>query len=309
VAADHLGLKGIQTIDQLAMVKGVIPETVFPDGYSILNADDDRVYEMRKKVQSKVALFSMDESSARIKKHSKAGGLSAVYENGYLTIMKGDWKIRVTKAVNVPLTFDGRAAFMIQNVLPAILAGYIRGFSIEDIKTSIESFIPSPAQTPGRLNFFKFKNFDILLDYAHNPAGLRALQRMIEKMDGSPKIGMIAGIGDRRTEDNNEIGRVAAEMFDEVIIRQDKNLRGKTEEELIAMVNDGIKSVDPNKKVTIIPSEHEAIIYAIKNATPGSLLIFCSDVVPDALNLVMKFKEEESQKLYEFTRDDIPNLS
>lgn len=216
--------------------------------------------------------------------------------------------MRVTKAVNVPLTFDGRAAFMIQNVLPAVLAGYIRGFSIEDIKVAIESFIPSPSQTPGRLNLFTFKDFQIMLDYAHNAAGLRALQKFVEKMEGTPKVGIIAGIGDRREEDNNEIGKVAAEMFDEIIIRQDKHLRGKTADELIGMISAGIKSVDPKKKVTIIPSEKEAITFAIKNAVKGSLIVLSSDVVPDALNLVMKFKEEESNKLYEITKKDIPNL-
>lgn len=296
VSADHLGLKGIHTIEQLARVKGVVPETVFPDGYSILNADDDLVYEMRKNVKSKVALFSLDETSPRMKKHARAGGLAAVYEDGYITICKGEWKMRVAKAINVPLTFEGKAVFMIQNVLPAVLAGYIRGFSIEDIKVAIESFIPSPAQTPGRLNMFRFKNFTVLLDYAHNPAGLRALGAMIEKMEGTPKIGMIAGIGDRRPEDNHEIGVIAAEMFDEIIIRQDKNLRGKTEKELIEMIHNGIKSVDPKKPVTIIPSEEEAITHAITNGKKGSLMVFCSDVVPDALNLVMGFKEKEAQE-------------
>ncbi len=299
VAADHLGLKGIHTIEQLARVKGVIPETVFPDGYAILNADDDLVYEMRKGVKSNIAYFSLDEDNKRIRRHAKSGGLTAVHENGYITICKGEWKMRVTKAINVPLTFEGKATFMIQNVLPAVLTAYIRGFSIEDIKVAIESFIPSPAQTPGRLNMFRFKNFNVLLDYAHNPAGLRALHQMIDKMEGKPKVGMIAGIGDRRPEDNHEIGQVAAEAFDEIIIRQDKNLRGKTEKELIDMIHKGIKSVDPNKPVTIIPSEHEAITHAITTAKKGSLLIFCSDVIPDALNLVMKFKEEEGKELYD----------
>jgi cyanophycin synthetase len=308
VAPDHLGLKGIHTLDQLAKVKGVIPETVLPDGYAILNADDDRVYEMRHNVKSNVAMFSMDEDNERIKKHMRQGGLSAIYENGYITLAKGEWKMRITKAVNVPLTIDGKAAFMIQNVLPAVITGYVRGLSIEDIKVALESFIPSPSQTPGRLNIFNFKHFQMMLDYAHNPAGLRALQKLVEKMDGYPKVGIIAGIGDRREEDNNELGAIAAEMFDEVIIRQDRNLRGKTEEELIAMILAGVKSVDPDKKVTIIPSEAEAITFAITNAVPGSLIVVSSDVVPDALNLVMKFKEEESNRLYEITKEDIPNL-
>jgi cyanophycin synthetase len=297
VAADHLGLKGIHTIEQLARVKGVVPETVYPDGYAILNAEDDLVYAMRKNIKSKLALFSLDEKNKRMISHAKRGGLAAVYENGYITICQGEWKMRVAKAINVPLTFEGKATFMIQNVLPAVLSGYIQGFSIEDLKVAIESFIPSAAQTPGRLNLFRFKEFNVMLDYAHNPAGLRALKSLVEKMDGTVKVGVIAGIGDRRDEDNEEVGMVAAETFDEIIIRQDKNLRGKSDKEIIDMIHQGIKKVDAKMPVTIIPSEEEAITHAITKAKKGSLLVFCSDVVPDALNLVMKFKEEEAKKL------------
>ena len=295
VAADHLGLKGIHTVEQLAKVKGVIPETVLPDGYAILNADDDLVYNMRRSLDCNVALFSMDEENPRIKALQRIGGITAVYENGFVTICRGEWKMRVMKAEDIPLTYGGKAKFMIQNVLPAILTANIQGMSIEDMKAGLETFIPSATQTPGRLNLFKFNNFSILLDYAHNPAGMRALQGFIEELDATVKVGIIAGIGDRRIEDNNEMGSIAAEMFDEIIIRQDKHLRGKSEEELISMLNEGIKRQDPNKKTTIIPSENEAITYAVKNAVKGSLIILCSDVIPDALDLVQKFKDLESK--------------
>ncbi|HNA42489.1 MAG TPA: cyanophycin synthetase, partial [Saprospiraceae bacterium] len=266
VAADHLGLKGINTVEQMARVKGVVVESVRPEGYSILNADDDNVYNMRNNVQSKVALFSMDENNPRIKEHSKNGGISALYENGFITICKGEWKIRVAKAVNIPLTYGGRAGFMIQNILPSVLVGFLNNFKIEDISTALESFIPSPSTTPGRLNWFNFKNFDVVLDYAHNPAGLRALQHFINKIDNTPKVGIIAGIGDRRDEDNMEIGRICAEMFDELIIRQDKHLRGKKDHEIIDLLLAGIHQHDANKPVTIIPKESEAIRYAIEHA-------------------------------------------
>jgi cyanophycin synthetase len=141
---------------------------------------------------------------------------------------------------------------------------------------------------------FEFNNFSVLLDYAHNPAGMRALQKFTDELEATKKVGIIAGIGDRRVEDNNEMGQIAAEMFDEVIIRQDKNLRGKTEEELIGMLSDGIKMYDANKKITVIPSETQAILHAVQNAQKGSLIILCSDVIPDALDLVQKFKEQEA---------------
>ncbi|MBT0607767.1 cyanophycin synthetase [Aequorivita echinoideorum] len=294
VASDHLGLKGIHTMDQLAKVKGVIPETVLPDGYAILNADDDLVYEMRRNINCNLALFSMDEENPRIKALQKLGGITAIYENGYVTLCRGTWKMRIMKAENIPLTYGGKATFMIQNILPAVIAANVRGIGIEDMKVALETFIPSATQTPGRLNLFQFENFSILLDYAHNPAGMLALKNFTDSMEATVKVGIIAGVGDRREEDTNELGSIAAEMFDEIIIRQDKNLRGKSEEDLIKMLNDGIKSKQPNKKTTIIPSEKEAITHAVKNAKKGSLIICCSDVIPDALELVMKFKEQES---------------
>lgn len=295
VAADHLGLKGIHTIEQLAKVKGVIPETVLSDGYAVLNADDKLVYDMRRNIDCNLALFSMDENNPHVKALQRKGGITAVYENGFVTICRGEWKMRIMRAENIPLTYGGKAKFMIQNVLAAVLAANIHGMSNEDIKAGLETFIPSAAQTPGRLNMFKFNNFNILLDYAHNPAGMRALKTFVDELDATVKVGIIAGIGDRRVEDNNEMGGIAAEMFDEIIIRQDKRLRGKTEQELIKMLNDGIIAKDPNKKTTIIPSEKEAILHAVKNAKKGSLIILCSDVIPDALDLVKQLKEKEAK--------------
>ncbi len=293
VAADHLGLKGIHTLDQLAKVKAVIPETVMPSGYAILNADDELVFNMRKNLTCKIALFSMDENNPHIKALQRKGGITAIYESGYVTLCRGEWKMRILKADKIPLTFGGKAAFMIQNILPSIIAADVQGISIEDMKAALETFLPSSSQTPGRLNMFQFQNFQILLDFAHNPAGMEALRKFTDTLDANHKVGIIAGIGDRREEDNNEMGKIIAQMCDEVIIRQDKNLRGKTEQELIKMIDDGIKAYDPDKKTTIIPSEMEAIMHAVNNAKKGSLIIVCSDVVPEALQLVTRLKEQE----------------
>ena len=295
IAADHLGLQGIDTLEQLARVKSVVAESVFPEGYAILNADDDLVYKMKDNISCKLALFSMDETNQRIIDHCATGGLAAVYENGFLTIMKGNWKIRVEKVSKVPMTFGGRAEFNIANALPVILAAFIRNFKIEDIRASLQTFIPSPAQTPGRMNMFNFRNFTVMVDYAHNTAGLMAIGKFLAKTEASKKIGIIAGVGDRRDEDTISLGEEAARIFDEVIIRQDRNLRGRTEDYIINLMVKGIKNIDPNKKITIIPLEKEAIDYTIKNAEKDSFIVICSDVIPDALEQIIDLKASEEE--------------
>jgi cyanophycin synthetase len=306
IAADHLGLKDIMTLDDLARVKAVVPESVRPGGYAILNADDDQVYAMRKGLDCKLALFSMDESNPRIREHCEAGGLAAIAENGYITISKGTWKIRVCKIVNVPLTFAGKAIFMIQNILPVVMASYLRGFGIEDIKAALETFIPSHAQTPGRMNVFNFQKFTVIIDYAHNPAGLQALGKFLEKVDDSPKVGIITGVGDRRDEDIKALGSISAGIFDEIIIRQDKHLRGRQDTDIVELLEQGIREVNATIPVKVIFKEVEAIEYAIKNAIPGSFIVVCSDVVAQAVDAVMRLREEEAKVV--IRHEDIPNI-
>jgi cyanophycin synthetase len=305
IAADHLGLQDINTLEDLARVKGVVVESVMKSGFAILNADDKLVYNMRKNLQCNIALFSLDENNPHIIEHTNKGGLAAIAENGYITICKGTWKIRVDKIVNIPLTMRGRAVFMIQNILPAVLSGFIRGFKIEDMRSAMETFIPSPTQTPGRMNMFQFKNFEVMIDYAHNPAGFEAIGKFLEKTEAKHKVGIIAGVGDRRDEDIMLLGKLSAKMFDEIIIRQDKNLRGRTDQEIIDLMIQGIKEIDANKKVITIPKESEAIDFAIKNAKKGSFITICSDVIPDALDQIMKYKENEDK--FELKMEDIPN--
>ncbi len=293
VAEDHLGLQGIDTIEKLARVKAVATQTVLKDGYTILNADDDLVYAMHKNVDSKVAFFSLDENNPRIIAHCAKGGLAAIYEQGYVTILKGHWKIRVEKVTNIPLTFSGKAEFNISNVLAATLAVYVRDFKIDDIRQALQTFVPSPAMTPGRMNLFHFKNYTVMLDYAHNTHGIQAIGKFVNAVDSPLKVGIVAGVGDRRDEDIISLGEESARIFDEIIIRQDKNLRGRTEQEMIDLMTKGIYNVDPAKKITIFRKESEAIDHAIANAQKDSFIVVISDVVPDALEQVKRYKDIE----------------
>ena len=299
ISADHMGLGGIDSVEQMAKVKAVVPETVIKTGYAILNADDDLVYAMRKDLDCNIALFSMDENNPRIIKHCKNGGLASVYENGFITIMKGVWKIRVEKVTEIPITYGGKATHNIMNTLPAILATYLfRSIKVEDIRLALQTFNPSPAQTPGRLNMFQFKQFKFLVDYAHNPAGMQLLCDFVSKIDGSPKIGIISGTGDRRDEDIREIGRIASKYFDEIIIRQDRHLRGRKAEEIVELLVEGINDEKtPNIPITIIYNEKEAILHAYNTVKPGSLITISCDVVAEALDLIKSLKEKEDQEV------------
>ena len=299
VAADHLGMRDIHTLDDLAKVKSVVVESVKDSGYAILNADDDLVYAMRERATCKLAYFSIDPSNPRILEHCEAGGLAAVMENGYVTIMKGTWKLRIEKIVSIPLTFSGRALFNVQNILPSVLACFIQGIKIEDIRSALETFIPSAAQTPGRMNVFKFQNFEVMVDFAHNPHGMRAVGKFLERTEATMKIGIISATGDRRDEDIRELGEVAASIFDSIIVRNDKNLRGRTAEEIYHLVLEGIQKIKPDMPVITIRSESEAIPYAISNAPKGAHITICSDVVAEALQLVKELKEKESSELME----------
>jgi cyanophycin synthetase len=294
VAADHIGLGGINSVEQMAKVKAVVAETVFQHGYAILNAEDDLVYAMKKDLKCNIALFSMDENNERIKEHCNNGGLATVFENGYVTIMKGNWKIRVLPVKDIPITFEGKALHNIANTLPAVLATYLfRDITIEDIRSALQTFVPGSNTTPGRMNFFHFKNFSILADFAHNPHGLRLLCDYVSKTDYAYKVGVISGTGDRRDEDIKELGAISANYFDEIIIRCDKNLRGRTAEEIISLLQEGINSVSPQKKITIIANENKALEYIYEHQITGALYTIMCDVVAGAIDKIKELKERE----------------
>jgi cyanophycin synthetase len=310
VAADHIGLGGINSVDQMAKVKQVVPETVFPNGYAILNADDDLSYSMGKELDCNVALFSMDENNPRIKKHCAKGGLATIYENGYVSIMKGAWKVRVMPVKDIPVTYGGKALHNIANVLPAVLSTYLfRDITIEDIRQALQSFVPSSTQTPGRLNFFQFKRCTFLADFAHNPHGLQLLCDFVSKLDYPYKIALISGTGDRRDEDIRALGEISARYFNEIIIRCDKNLRGRSPEEIIGLLQEGIQSVNPSLPTTVIPNENEAIDYVYQNAKEGSLVTIMCDVVAGALDKIKGLKDQEDQNSKTVKLTDLSSIN
>lgn len=296
VAADHLGMKGIHSLEQMADLKSVVPESVHPEGYAVLNADDDRVYAMREKVQGIPVLFSMKDDSARLNKHRNAGGICAVLTDNTVTIWDGPDTHPIQKNENIPLSFGGRAGFMTENILAAVAVAYTQKISPEVIRRSLASFKPSPDQTPGRMNLFQFADYDVLVDYCHNPAGLVAIKDFIDNSSYHYKTGIIAGIGDRREEDSFEIGRLSAELFCKIVIREDNDLRGKAAGESSAIVKRGIDSSCFNPPVACIPNEKQALLFAMENALPGTLIMLCVENIEEMITMLKMKQLQEKQK-------------
>lgn len=293
IQEDHMGLSDIHTLKDMANVKGVVARAVKRDGYAVLNADNVHCVSISKTTDCKIAYFSIDENNPIIVEHCKAGGIAAIYEDGYITIKKGDWKFRVNKASHIPLTFGGKVTFMIYNVMAATLASYLYGFTIEDIKMSLETFIPSAAQTPGRMNIFDFKEYKVMIDFAHNADGFRGIKEFLSTIDSSSKIGIITGTGDRRDEDIRDMGRISAEMFDHIIIRQDKFLRGREADDIVKLLVEGIQEVNPKQSYEYIPKEVEALKHALSIAKPGTFITALSDVIDNAIDVVQSYLDKE----------------
>ncbi|MBL7922185.1 MAG: cyanophycin synthetase [Bacteroidia bacterium] len=293
IQEDHMGLSDIHTLKDMAHVKGVVVRAVKKDGYAVLNADNEHCVGIAKDADCKIAYFSLDENNPVIVEHCKKGGIAAILENGYITIKKSEWKFRVCKATNVPLTFNGKVSFMVANVLAATLASYVYGFTIEDIKTNLETFIPSASQTPGRMNVFNFKDYKVLIDFAHNPDGFNGIKEFLSSVDSPKKIGIITGTGDRRDEDIRKMGKISAEMFDHIIIRQDKFLRGREAQEIVDLLVDGIKQSDPKKSYEYVPKEIEALKHAFTLAGPGAYIVALSDVIDNAIEVVQSYLDKE----------------
>lgn len=293
---DHLGINDIHTLKDLTKVKRVVLDSVKKNGWCVLNADDEYSMRLMNDLDARVAIFSLDEQNPFIKKFAKEGRTTCILEEGHITIKKGDWKIRIAKVINIPITMEGKAKFMIQNVLAASLATYLHGFEIEDIANSLRTFIPSAQLTPGRLNIFKFKNFKVLIDFAHNPAGYEAIEDFLKNIESPKKIGIISGVGDRRDSDIRKCGQIAGRMFDHIIIRNEKHLRGRTEEEINGLVIEGIHSSGKNPSFEIIPKEIEALKHAISLAEEGTYITALSDVVSNAIELVQNYQARELQE-------------
>ena len=290
---DHLGLNDIHTLQDLAKVKAVVARSVKKNGWAVLNADDQECVKIAESLDCNIAYFAMNRDNEVIKKHIAEGNPVAISENGQITIITANGSTPISHVSNIPLTMDGQCEFMIANTLAAVLAGYLSGFTVQQLEYAVQTFIPGTELTPGRLNLFEFDDFKVLVDYAHNPHGYAAIEQYLKNVNANRKIGIISGIGDRRKEDIVQCARIASRMFDHIIIRQEHDLRGANADGIIKLLIEGIKTENPGTTYEIVPDETESIRHALAIAAKGDFIIALSDLYKNVIDVINEYADNQ----------------
>ncbi|MFL5497384.1 MAG: cyanophycin synthetase [Gemmatimonadaceae bacterium] len=291
VSADHLGMGGINTLEQLADVKAVVAAVVKREGHAVLNADDPLVYAMRDKSPGDIVLFSTkpEGESEEFEAHLTRNGIGARIENDTFVIRRGRLRIPIAPVQEVPLMLGGAAKFQRENILAAIATAYVQGMRYDDIRAGLLSFFPSPSLTPGRLNLMRVQKGRVLVDYAHNPSAISGLMEFAQSIDASRRIGVIAAPGDRRDEDLRRVGRLAAHL-DYVVVKEDEDLRGRDPGEAAGLIVDGLRDggMEDGQYETIL-GEEEAIVHAMTQMKDNDLVVILADDVSASLAVVRRY--------------------
>jgi cyanophycin synthetase len=285
VSADHLGLRGIQTVEQLADVKSVVAAVVKREGHAVLNADDPLVYAMRDRSMGDIVLFSTkpEGESAEFELHLSRNGIGARIEKDTFVIRRGKLRIPIASVREVPLTLGGAARFQYENILAAIATAYVQGMRYDDIRAGLLSFFPSPSLTPGRLNLMRVGKGRVLVDYAHNAAAIAGLMDFVYNLDAARRIGIITAPGDRRDEDLRTVGRLSSRL-DHVIVREDKYRRGREPGEISKLIIEGLKENGMNdSQIEIIYNETDGLAHALTQMEDNDLVFVLADEVPAVL--------------------------
>jgi cyanophycin synthetase len=292
VSADHLGLRGINTVEQLADVKGVVAAVVKREGHAVLNADDPLVYAMRERTPGDIVLFSTkpEGESEEFEAHLSRNGIGARIENDTFVIRRGRLRIPIAPVKEVPLMLGGAAKFQRENILAAIATAYVQGMRYDDIRAGLLSFFPSPSLTPGRLNLMRVPKGRVLIDYAHNTAAIRGLMEFVQSIDANRRIGIVTSPGDRRDEDLRNVGRLAAGGLDYVVVKEDKYRRGREKGQIADLIVEGLRErgMNDDQYFTIF-DENEAIARAMGLMKDNDLVVILADDVASSIETVRKF--------------------
>jgi cyanophycin synthetase len=282
VTGDHLGLRGINTLAELAQVKAVVPQSALRDGASVLNADNEWTVQMARSARGEIIFFSMDEENPVIQEHIREKGKAVILRQTrygeMLTIVENRRETSLVLASQIPATFDGRARVNIANALAATAAAVADDVQLDHIRQAMRTFSSSFFQTPGRFNMLDLDGQQVVIDYCHNVAGLEAIGDFVSRLNANRSVGVISMPGDRSDEDMETFGRLAAKVFDRIIIREDDNRRGRADGEIAERLRDAaIAGGFDAGDLEIVLDEMDAVRRAVDTSDRSDLLVLLVD--------------------------------
>jgi cyanophycin synthetase len=297
VSADHLGLKGIDTLEQLAEVKRVPIEIA--QKAAVLNADDSHCLQMADYTDAKTLCYiTMNPGHPLVKQHIRAGGQAFVLEEGMnghmITIYDNEVHTPLLWTHLIPATIEGRAMHNVQNAMFAAALAYNMDISLEHIRHGLRTFDSTFFQAPGRTNIYDEHPFKVIMDYAHNPAAVQVMCNLVDRFDvDGRKIVVLSAPGDRRDEDIKEIAGIAAGHFDHFICRCDDNRRGRGKDEVAVMLKNRLLEAGIEAgRIEVIPDEQESTSQALQIAETGDLVLILADNIKRTWKQIIYFNSE-----------------
>jgi len=293
ISEDHLGLDGVETLEDLFHVKSLVVEAVKSNGYAVLNADDPLVVQAAEQTKANIIYFSRQEDNLIVHKHISAGGIAVFLKDHYITLATGNGLLKSLSVEQIPATFGGKLIYNIENVLAAFSAAYALKIPLHVIENAMTSFYCDEIHNPGRFNIFNIRDFRVVVDYGHNIAGYERTTEAVRKMGGSRLIGIIGTPGDREDSAVKKIGFIAGKSFDRIIIKEDKDLRGRKPGEISQLLLSGVLSAGlPKSAASLIRKEEEALRHAMDHAIAGDIIV----IFYEKLESLMKIINEETSK-------------
>jgi cyanophycin synthetase len=294
VQADHLGLKGIDTLEQLAEVKRIVVEVA--TDCAVLNADDPLVLRMSGYTEAKnICYVTMNPQHSLVREHIRAGGRACALEAGVngqmIALYDRGSQIPLLWTHLIPATLEGRALHNVQNAMFAAAMAFSLGMKLDAIRQGLRTFDATFFQAPGRMNVFNEHPFKVLFDYGHNAHAVAVMADLAQRLDVTGRrIVVMAGPGDRRDEDLRAIARAVAGRFDHYICRRDDNLRGRAEDEVPRIQAAELEAQGvPANSISIIPDEQEAIEAAMRMGRQGDLVLVFADALTRSWKQITKF--------------------
>jgi len=298
ISADHLGLGEVETLEQLAEVKRIVVEVARDT--AVLNADDELCLAMAEHTDAEHLCYVTTAGQHElVREHVRSGGRAVVLEEGIngamITIYDRGAHVPLLWTHLIPATLEGRAVHNVQNAMFAAAITYAMDVSLENIRQGLRTFDTSFFQAPGRMNLFTEHPFDVVLDYAHNPAAVAAVSATVDQFNvsGARRL-VLAAPGDRRDEDIEAVAHAAAGHFDHYVCRSDDDPRGRDPGEVPAILREALigAGVDPGA-IEMVVGEEDAVDHILRAAESGDLVVLLADAVTRSWKQVVHFGGDE----------------